>query len=103
MTLRLFIRSLRFWFQRRTRGWDDSETWGLDTTIARFVAPRLKRFREIANGYPGELTEKKWDEMLAKMQLAFELIAADQIEDEDRPEIEEGLRLFAEWFRGLWW
>ena len=42
-----FKRSLRFWWQRGTRGWDDSETWGLDGTLARFILPRLQRFKEV--------------------------------------------------------
>jgi hypothetical protein len=44
-------RWLKFWWQRRTRGWDDSVTWNLDTTIARFALPRLRRFRELPHGY----------------------------------------------------
>lgn len=42
----------RFWkflWQRWTRGFDDSETWSLDSTISYFILPRLKRFKEIYN------------------------------------------------------
>lgn len=44
------IFSKRFWKflrQRITRGWDDSETWSLDSKITEFILPRLKRFKEI--------------------------------------------------------
>lgn len=47
----LRARWLKFWWQRRTRGWDDSETWNLDAEIARFALPRLRRFRELPRGY----------------------------------------------------
>ena len=40
----------KFLWQRWTRGFDDSETWSLYDTIARFILPRLKRFKEIADG-----------------------------------------------------
>ena len=34
--------------QRLTRGFDDTEMWSLDCTIAEFIAPRLKVFLEQA-------------------------------------------------------
>ena len=38
---------MKRWFQRRTRGWDDSDTWALDMTMAELMLPRFKRFREL--------------------------------------------------------
>jgi len=35
--------------QRLERGFDDSETWSLDSTIVRFIIPRLKRYLEVAS------------------------------------------------------
>lgn len=83
----------------------DAETWGLDYTIALFVYPRIKRFREIHMSYPGRLTEELWDSILGKIERAFELIIIDQIEfltDEEREEINEGLDLFREYYFDLW-
>ena len=40
-------RAIKHWWQRRTRGWDDSDTYSLDITIAKFALPRFKRLREI--------------------------------------------------------
>lgn len=54
-------------YQRHTRGWDDSETWDLDSTFYKWVYPRLKKYKELNNGYPNEyLSPEDWDEELDK-------------------------------------
>lgn len=45
-------RIIKFWWQRKTRGFDDSETWNLDTTFLDWLYPRFKRFIELNGGYP---------------------------------------------------
>lgn len=111
-------RTFKHWWQRRTRGWDDSETWDLDVTLARLIAPRLRRFLEVSNGIPisyfefddgkqvtpDEAALTAWHSDLAKMLKAFDRIAkmpwADDVES---PEVTEGLELFAKHFRELGW
>ena len=78
----LGLRELTFFWQRRTRGFDDSAMWSLDDTIIRFTLPRLKAFRNLRNGegpmgYPAGLAEDygisddeafaKWLEIIDKM------------------------------------
>ena len=101
--------------QLKTNGFSDSETWSLSSVIVDFVLPRLIRFKEINNGYPGGLTEESWDEILDKMIFAFQWIKEDgncgkaycKTSTEERKEnntkCAEGLKLFAEYFRALWW
>lgn len=49
--------NIKAFFQRRIRGFDDSEVWSLDDTILKFILPRLKRFREKdTHAWPGALT-----------------------------------------------
>jgi len=43
---------VKFFWQRRTRGFDDSTLWDLDYTILKFILPRLKAFRQVGAGYP---------------------------------------------------
>ena len=53
------------------------ETWNLDINLAKYIIPRLKKFKELNNGYPGisEMdTPEKWDEALDKMIQAFEYV-----------------------------
>jgi hypothetical protein len=84
---KLNIRRIKFLYQRITRGWDDSQTWNLDYEIAKFIVPRLKRFKEITIGVPCNLpsfnidqrsedadkkAEKEWDDILDKMIKGFE-------------------------------
>lgn len=84
------------------RGFDDTELWNLDYTIAQFVLPRLKRFREVNKGYPALLkTEDSWDEKLDEMIAYFQAYVDNN--DEALEEHKEGITLFAEWFNHLWW
>lgn len=73
--------------QRVERGFDDTECWNLDNTIAQFVLPRLKHFKENTNGYPGtdEIpTFEKWNEVLDKMIYAFDHIVNEDKYDEEK-------------------
>ena len=100
-------RDLRLWRQRMTRGWDDSETWSLDYSLAKVIAPRLKRFKELNNGHPGDMTEKQWDDILDRMIAAFEFLGSDErwmcYDNKKWNEVNEGLKLFGEYFTALWW
>lgn len=93
--------------QRLERGFDSSELWNLDSTIAKFVYPRLKAFYNDGDmvGYPGRLTENKWNDILKSMIKAFDIIVNKNIIDfteKERKQVNNGLRLFAEYFFDLW-
>lgn len=100
-------RAFRLFRQRFTQGFPDSDTWSLDFKIAQYVAPRLRRFKELNNGYPGDLTAEEWDDMLDDMIYAMEAVANEDDLDEqkniDYKRMQRGLDLFGERFRGLWW
>ncbi len=87
--------------QYKERGFDDTEIWSLYNSIARYVLPRLKRFREIHGDYPANLTAEEWNKILDKMIKAFELISEDTL-FEFKDEVEEGLSLFRIYFFDLW-
>jgi len=101
--------------QLKERGFCDSETWGLDATICKFILPRLIRFREINAGYPGgeDMTSEKWDAILDQMIFAFdwslncEEEKYEKLTEKERKEnwlrYEVGMQQFAKWFRHLWW
>jgi len=102
----------------------------LDITIARFILPRLVAFKEHCERTPTlEMSREQWDAILDKMIYAFDKIASQT--EEETPEyqayvkaiwnneedltqlkhdaraslqpIAEGLELFHEYFRSLWW
>lgn len=104
------IRAIKFWWQRRTRGWDDSETWCLSESIARVIAPRLRRFREISYISPYNIAIEEWVLDLELMIFAFETIAADEDGSrtwQDDPaislKVKHGLKLFSKRYLDLWW
>jgi len=101
--------------QLKENGFSDAETWCLFAGISEFILPRLKRFKEINNGYPGDLTEAKWDKILDNMIFAFEwavmdgemtdeyMDLSDKKKEDGWKKYEEGMKLFGEYFMGLWW
>jgi hypothetical protein len=111
---RLAWRECKLLWQRRVRGWDDSDTYSLDGTIAKFILPRLKRFKEVNNGVPNvfcsqgtDIGGKIWDSRLDKMIRAMELVIKNHdtgiITQEEAEEITWGLNLFGQHFMDLWW
>ena len=105
-------RSIRFFFQRIFRGWDDSETWSLDYPIAKFILPRLKRFKELNDAFPLDTTPESWDEELDEMIWCFNFmitqrdwgrVGADFGTKEEWERSQKGLELFAKRYFDLWW
>ena len=41
-------RTVKYWFQRRIRGWSDDETWNLDYSFIKWVNSRFKKYKEQA-------------------------------------------------------
>lgn len=95
------------------------ECWNLDATLSALILPRLIHFRDNHCGAPGCLFEydeegnilneeegcQKWERILDKMIWAFYLyISADSLyrTEEQKQQINEGLKLFAQYFQSLW-
>jgi hypothetical protein len=98
-----FKRACRYWWQRRTRGWDDSETWNLDAEIAGFIVPRLKRFKELNNGYPNGLTPEEWDARIDMMIAGLEDFASGQNVLIATARMRRAQELLGEHLMHLWW
>jgi hypothetical protein len=106
-----FIRPIKHWYQRITRGFSDEITWNLDGEISKWILPRLKRFKELNNGHPNCFTWEEWNIVLDKMILAHELHSTRFewiYEDEKQAEInhnkiKEGMYLFNKYYGDLWW
>ena len=80
--------------QRAERGFDNTELWNLDVTIAKFLVPRLKAAKD---SYALE------EEIMDKIIFAFEYASSDQIFQGKMPdEVAEGLQLFAGNYFRLW-
>jgi hypothetical protein len=99
------LRWLKFFYQRCTRGWDDSVTWNLDTRIAEWILPRLRRYREITVACPMEYeTMEAWQADLDMMIAAFEFYASDNVfHDAPSTDVAHGMWLFYCNYGNLWW
>jgi len=90
--------------QRIKEGFQDDETWSLDISVARWILPRLKRYREISK--EALLTTTEYDEGLDKCVKAFEAIANEEcclMGETNHPQVSEGLDWFRQNFFTLWW
>jgi len=52
LTPRTWKRIARHWWQRRTRGFDDSVCWDLQHELAKWLAPRLEVLAGMSSGSP---------------------------------------------------
>lgn len=60
--------------QKKIRNIKYKDIYNLDSTIARFILPRLKFFKKKTHTSPVDITLEEWKDILDKMILAFELI-----------------------------
>lgn len=91
--------------QRINRGFDDSELWNLDTTIIKFILPRLKAFKDYTKSIPYDLkSETEWKDILDQIILGFELYLESNIADlnDSESKIDEAFKLFFKYFKSLW-
>ena len=105
--LKLLRRSVKYFFQRLFHGFDDSETWCLTTSHARWMVPRLERFICIRAGYPSQLSSsQEWSEILINIQSYFKVLATGRIPfqtDDDYLEFLKNEKLYEKWKYNLWW
>lgn len=102
----------------------DYDLWNLDVTLAMIIAEGLSKFiSSERNGVPSDFASEdgqdiyidKWNETLEKMRWAFTQIATgeeelylkldylnSEIALEYNKKIQEGIDLFAKYFRNLW-
>ncbi len=97
-------RRLRWWCQRRTRGFDARELWSLDISLAKHILPRLEAFRRT-------VTEQARGDILDEMIFAMNEVATTDTrvgyrDNKYYPGIakrtQKGLKLFGKHFRCLW-
>lgn len=103
--LRRALRSIRFFVQRRVRGWDDSETWDLDREIARFALPRFRRYRELNHGLIANLTLEQTQHVLGEIEWFLAVhsdLGVGELSSSELERYDQAKRLFGEHFHTLW-
>jgi len=65
-------------YQRIRYGVSDAECWDLDSTISKFILPRLKHFKKMnRNFYNSELTSEEWENVIDELIWTFEYLIDD--------------------------
>jgi hypothetical protein len=93
--------------QRFENGFDDTETWHIDRTMALFIIPRLKRFIEVNNGIPTGETVESYDEKLNFIISAFENYYStnkyyESTDIEERKQLTDDVRKAVDYLSHLW-
>lgn len=103
------LRKIKFKFQEIIYGFSDCDLWNLDFTLAKYILPRLIKFKKINRmSYPSCFkSSEEWHNILDKMIFSFNYIANDRNSDlknilKDSKKVQKGLELFGKYFQGLW-
>lgn len=112
MSLRIIKRNIKYWFQRRTRGWSDDETWNLNYEFIKWVNSRFKKYKELASkivdleNHKFTYKRKKYTqlELIDKViELSDEYIDSDFFEDKLDQIKNEIFDIFKLVFWTMWW
>jgi hypothetical protein len=84
------------------------EVWDLDFTLAKYIMPRLIKFKEVNKmSYPASFSSiEEWHSVIDKMIWSFDKVLKDDYTTENYEEeykkYLEGMNLFADYFGHLW-
>ena len=99
-------------YKEDKEGFKPAEFYSLDYSLSLYIYSQLCYFRDhCLYGFPCEMTFEEWKSIVDKMIEAFKLIITDDDYDcldktmskNREKKIKYGLRLFAKYFRHLWY
>ena len=96
-------RAVEFKKQRLARGFDDSELWGLDCAIAKFIIPRLERFLEVSSEHIDGTVEGGVKVLEAMRLIVAEVEDCKLLTEADKRCVAQGLKIFSKIFQTLWY
>lgn len=103
----LLDREIKFFWERREKGWDQSNTWCFGPyEIPLFILERLKVFRQCSPAVPEGMTQEKWHDILDRMIIGFEYaVEADGsiMSPEEAKALSHSFNLLAKYWHLLWW
>jgi hypothetical protein len=78
----------------------------LDVDIAKFIIPRIRKFRKTTISHPSNMSLKKWKRILKSIEKAFKLSIDENISYKDVKKVDKkvnkGLKLFQKYYTQLW-
>lgn len=100
-------RNVEFKKQRIERGFDESETWALNLTIAKFIIPRLELYEKKKKAKDILKREPELIKDIENFLNAMKLIVNNEglfFSDKEEEEIyNKGIKAFPKIFNSLWW
>lgn len=114
--LKSISHSIKWQWQKLTRGYSDYEVWELHSCFVGWILPRLKAYRHGGDGsgpmgYPGRLSSyEEWLEIVDEMIWAFTRLQQDEsmngpyidYSNGEWDRVHAGQKLFGEWMGALW-
>jgi hypothetical protein len=125
-----FVRTIIWYFQRASKGYADCDVWGFSDYLSQIICNGLRQLKEYSHGYPCDLnSSEEWDDILQTIIDGFEanyrLTNLEYLDnyiigykdnhmpifDFDKSKVEEkelkekfdkGMKLFCEYYNGLW-
>jgi hypothetical protein len=110
-----FFRSLKWAYQRATRGYADCDVWNIDMWFLSVMPDMLKQLESCGNSYPYDMTPTGWRATLREMARCFEeagkepdfgvgatLKEWEQFDKAREKNLDEGFEMFRENFWDLW-
>ena len=80
--IKLFIRSIKYAFQRATKGYCDTDVWDLDKFYLHLLQSSLTELKDISHGYPKDcISPEEWKDCLNEIIQCFPNADFDNYED----------------------
>lgn len=101
-------RFLKHSYQKLTRGFSDEDIWNLDVTIAKFILPRLKEYKDTiwsTSGNYDTASDAYYKEVTEIIEGLSIMVTDDYYTPnaETNKKINNALNLLMKNFRGLWY
>lgn len=103
------IRNFRWWLQRSKRGWTEYDAWNIDVWFMETMESMLTYYRRHHVGYPPDISEERWDEIIDRMIFLLKEMQKDDIcvdfEQDFKNKMtnkDEFFELFSKYFYALW-
>lgn len=103
-----FLYEIKMKYQLVTRGYSDRNVYSMCDDMATLNIKLLTALRDNGHGNPYGLTKKKWKAILTKMIEGFETVdtyswdLSKSQEKKNQKKFEEGMELYAKWYKNLW-
>jgi hypothetical protein len=102
-------RNLKLFKERVKNGFDASDLYSLDYTIAKTLLPKMiEKFRDTTHSYPSNISYEEWKEILTKLIWFFNEVLNNyntpdsEKDSEYNKHLDECTKLFVEYFTTLW-